>query len=27
VRRHARLVGYLDVDDPGILVNRNSPKK
>jgi CTP:molybdopterin cytidylyltransferase MocA len=27
VRRHARLVGYLDVDDPGITVNRNSPKK
>lgn len=27
VRRHARLVGYLDVDDPGILVNRNGPKK
>ena len=27
VRRHARLVGFLDVDDPGILVNRNTPKK
>ena len=24
VRRHARLVGYLDVDDPGIAVNRNT---
>ena len=23
VRRNARLVGYLDVDDPGVLVNRN----
>jgi CTP:molybdopterin cytidylyltransferase MocA len=27
VRRHARLVGYLDVDDPGIVVNRNTPKR
>ncbi len=27
VRRHARLVGYLDLDDPGILVNRNTPKR
>jgi CTP:molybdopterin cytidylyltransferase MocA len=25
VRRHARLVGYLDVRDRGILVNRNTP--
>ena len=25
VRRHARLVGYLDVEDPGITVNRNTP--
>jgi len=25
IRRHARLVGYLDVADRGILVNRNSP--
>jgi len=24
VRRNARLVGYLDVDDPGVLVNRNT---
>ena len=24
VRRNARLVGYLDVEDPGVLVNRNS---
>jgi CTP:molybdopterin cytidylyltransferase MocA len=27
VRRNARLVGYLDVDDPGVLVNRNGPKR
>jgi CTP:molybdopterin cytidylyltransferase MocA len=26
VRRHARLVGYMDVRDPGVLVNRNTPK-
>lgn len=26
VRRHARLVGYLDVEDPGVLVNRNERK-
>jgi CTP:molybdopterin cytidylyltransferase MocA len=26
VRRNARLVGYLDVDDPGVLVNRNGPR-
>ena len=26
VRRHARLVGYQDVDDPGIVRNRNTPK-
>ncbi len=25
VRRHARLVGYMDVRDPGVLVNRNTP--
>jgi len=25
IRRHARLVGYLDVADRGILVNRNEP--
>ncbi len=25
VRRHARLVGYLDVADPGIVRNRNTP--
>jgi CTP:molybdopterin cytidylyltransferase MocA len=24
VRRHARLVGYLDVSDPGVLLNRNT---
>lgn len=24
VRRHARLVGYLDVSDPGVVVNRNT---
>jgi CTP:molybdopterin cytidylyltransferase MocA len=27
IRRHARLVGYLDVGDAGILVNRNSPRR
>lgn len=27
IRRHARLVGYLDVVDRGILLNRNTPKK
>jgi CTP:molybdopterin cytidylyltransferase MocA len=27
VRRHARLVGYLDVEDPGVTVNRNTPKR
>jgi CTP:molybdopterin cytidylyltransferase MocA len=27
VRRHARLVGYMDVRDPGVLVNRNTPKR
>jgi CTP:molybdopterin cytidylyltransferase MocA len=26
VRRHARLVGYIDVADPGIARNRNTPK-
>jgi CTP:molybdopterin cytidylyltransferase MocA len=26
VRRNARLVGYIDVDDPGILRNRNTPR-
>ena len=26
VRRHARLVGYLDVGDPGVVRNRNTPK-
>jgi CTP:molybdopterin cytidylyltransferase MocA len=26
VRRHARLVGYLDVADPGVVKNRNTPK-
>jgi len=25
IRRHARLVGYLDVSDQGITVNRNTP--
>jgi CTP:molybdopterin cytidylyltransferase MocA len=25
IRRHARLVGYLDVTDRGILINRNTP--
>jgi CTP:molybdopterin cytidylyltransferase MocA len=25
VRRNARLVGYLDVEDQGVLVNRNTP--
>ncbi len=25
VRRNARLVGYLDVDDPGVLRNVNRP--
>jgi CTP:molybdopterin cytidylyltransferase MocA len=27
VRRHARLVGYLDVADAGIVRNRNTPKR
>lgn len=27
VKRHARLVGYLDVTDKGILVNRNTKKR
>ena len=27
IRRHARLVGYLDVKDRGIVVNRNTPGK
>jgi len=27
VRRHARLVGFLDVKDKGVLVNRNTKKK
>lgn len=27
VRRHARLVGYLDVGDPGVVKNRNTPKR
>lgn len=27
VRRHARLVGYLDVADPGVVKNRNTPKR
>jgi nicotine blue oxidoreductase len=26
VRRHARLVGYLDVSDPGVVLNRNTRK-
>lgn len=26
VRRHARLVGYVDVRDPGVVKNRNTPK-
>lgn len=26
VRRHARLVGYADVADPGVVKNRNTPK-
>lgn len=26
VRRHARLVGYLDVADPGVVKNRNTPR-
>jgi molybdenum cofactor cytidylyltransferase len=26
VRRHARLVGYLDVEDPGVTVNRNTKR-
>ena len=25
IRRHARLVGYLDVSDPGVVRNRNTP--
>jgi CTP:molybdopterin cytidylyltransferase MocA len=27
VRRNARLVGYLDVPDPGVVVNRNTPRR
>lgn len=27
VRRHARLVGYLDVADAGVVKNRNTPKR
>lgn len=27
VRRHARLVGYLDVADGGVIKNRNTPKR
>lgn len=27
VRRHARLVGYLDVADPGVVRNRNTPRR
>jgi molybdenum cofactor cytidylyltransferase len=27
IRRHARLVGYLDVADRGVLVNQNEPAK
>ncbi len=27
IRRHARLVGYLDVADRGVVVNRNTPAK
>ena len=27
IRRHARLIGYLDVADRGITVNRNTPAK
>jgi len=27
VRRNARLIGYVDVADPGILRNRNSPRE
>jgi CTP:molybdopterin cytidylyltransferase MocA len=26
VRRHARLVGYLDVNDRGVVANRNTPR-
>ena len=26
IRRHARLMGFVDVDDPGILRNRNAPE-
>uniref|UniRef100_A0A832I9P2 MobA-like NTP transferase domain-containing protein n=1 Tax=Eiseniibacteriota bacterium TaxID=2212470 RepID=A0A832I9P2_UNCEI len=26
VRRNARLVGYVDVDDPGVVRNRNTPR-
>jgi molybdenum cofactor cytidylyltransferase len=26
VRRHARLVGYIDVADPGVVRNRNTPR-
>ena len=27
VRRHARLVGYLDVSDPGVVRNHNTPRR
>lgn len=27
IRRNARLVGYLDVEDPGVLVNRNERQR
>src|SRR5262249_20468091 len=27
IRRHARLVGYLDVSDKGVTVNRNTPER
>lgn len=27
MRRNARLIGYLDCADPGILVNRNTPRR
>jgi CTP:molybdopterin cytidylyltransferase MocA len=27
IRRNARLVGYLDVEDPGVLVNQNGSKR
>jgi CTP:molybdopterin cytidylyltransferase MocA len=26
VRRNARLIGYLDVPDPGVVRNRNTPR-